>query len=141
LGSAVAASWSPAIGPAKRQLNIEPTAPKSSAKPCYPPASSPQKPARMAATVKLADGLPRFEWTDSQPDPGVYATVILRAVVERKRWRAQYDAAKTVQLAHSGQAVDSVSATGLPPAMPSPSYAPNRPTGEARESANAKGHL
>ena len=49
---------------------------------------------RMAATVTRADGKPRFVWTDTRPDPITYARVILAAVAERQRWRAQYDAAK-----------------------------------------------
>ena len=53
---------------------------------------------RMAATVQLPDGSPRFVWTDTKPDPMIYARVILAAVRERLRWRAQYEAAKTKQL-------------------------------------------
>ena len=51
----------------------------------------------MAATVQLPDGSPRFVWTDTKPDPMIYARVILAAVRERLRWRAQYEAAKTKQ--------------------------------------------
>ena len=53
---------------------------------------------RMAATVTLPDGSPRFVWTDTKPDPRIYARVILAAVQERLRWRAQYEAAKRLQL-------------------------------------------
>jgi hypothetical protein len=60
---------------------------------------------RMAASVMAPDGLPRYVWADSRPDPASYAQVILAAVMERQEWRAQYEAAK---------AVDGVSATGPP---------------------------
>ena len=48
----------------------------------------------MAADVLSPDGLPRFVWTDDQPDPTTYTLTLLRAVAERQRWRAQYDQAK-----------------------------------------------
>ena len=65
---------------------------------------------RMAASVTLPDGSPRFVWTDTRPDPITYARVILRSIAERQRWRAQYEAAKT-----AAAAVDSCSATDRPP--------------------------
>ena len=46
---------------------------------------------RMAADVLSPDGLPRFVWTDDQPDPTTYTLMLLRAVAERQRWRAQYE--------------------------------------------------
>ena len=49
---------------------------------------------RMAATVMASDGKPRFVWTDTRPDPITYARVIMHAVAERLRWKAQYAAAK-----------------------------------------------
>ena len=49
---------------------------------------------RLAASVTLPDGRPRFVWTDTRPDPVTYARVILQSIVERSRWRAQYDTAK-----------------------------------------------
>ncbi|HET9647919.1 MAG TPA: replication initiator [Microlunatus sp.] len=49
---------------------------------------------RMAATVQLPDGSPRFVWTDTKPDPRIYARVILASVLERQRWRNQYEQAK-----------------------------------------------
>jgi hypothetical protein len=52
---------------------------------------------RLAATVTASDGLPRFVWTDETPDPASYTQVILRTVSERRRWRAQYEAAKAVE--------------------------------------------
>ena len=65
----------------------------------------------MAADVLSADGLPRFVWTDDQPDPTTYTLTLLRAVAERQRWRAEYDRAKTA----AAGAVDNRSATGEPP--------------------------
>ena len=62
---------------------------------------------RMAADVKAADGLPRFIWTDARPDPITYTQVVLASILERQRWRTQYEAAKT--------AVDNHSATDQPP--------------------------
>ena len=51
----------------------------------------------MAATVTVADGSPRYVWTNSRPDPNTYARVILASIAERQRWQAQYEAAKTVR--------------------------------------------
>ena len=67
---------------------------------------------RMAADVVSADGLPRYVWADTQPDPVVYKRVLLAAIAERHRWRAQYEAAKTWA---AGSAVDGRSATQQPP--------------------------
>jgi len=55
---------------------------------------------RMAADVKASDGLPRYVWTDSRPEPAAYTQVLLRSISERQRWRTQYQTA-----------VDTVSAT------------------------------
>ena len=49
---------------------------------------------RMAATVLAKDGKPRFVWTDTRPDATTYIRVVLAAVAEQQRWRAQYQAAK-----------------------------------------------
>jgi len=58
---------------------------------------------RMAADVLASDGLPRFVWTDSRPEPAAYPQVLLRSITERQRWRERYRAA-----------VETVSATGPP---------------------------
>jgi hypothetical protein len=50
---------------------------------------------RMAATVTLPDGSPRFAWTDVRPDHDTYVRIVLDSIGERQRWRAQYEAAKT----------------------------------------------
>jgi hypothetical protein len=66
---------------------------------------------RMAATVTLPDGTPRFVWTDTSLDTHSYVRVILNSIAERLRWRMQYEAAK----AAAAGAVDSCSATDMPP--------------------------
>ncbi|MBA8793663.1 hypothetical protein FHX74_001268 [Friedmanniella endophytica] len=52
---------------------------------------------RLAASVTLPDGRPRFVWTDLRTDPVLYARVILESVWERSRWRAEYEQAKTAR--------------------------------------------
>ena len=44
--------------------------------------------------VLAKDGKPRFVWTDTRPDATTYITLILAAIAEQQRWRAQYQAAK-----------------------------------------------
>ena len=51
---------------------------------------------RMAATVTLADGSPRFAWTDVRPDHDTYVRIVLDSIAERQRWRTQYEHAKTL---------------------------------------------
>ena len=63
---------------------------------------------RMAADVRASDGLLRYVWTESRPDPAVYSQVILASIAERQRWRDQYR-----------QAVDTVSATDGPSTLDS----------------------
>jgi hypothetical protein len=77
---------------------------------------------RMAIDVLSPDGLPRYVWTDERPDPTTYTLMLLRAVAERQRWRAQYDQAKTRTAVET---VDSLSAIGPPSGggPPSPSVA------------------
>lgn len=50
---------------------------------------------RLAADVKTADGRPRYDWQPVEQNPGVYCRTILRGVSERRRWRAEYEHAKT----------------------------------------------
>jgi hypothetical protein len=64
---------------------------------------------RMAASVTLPDGSPRFVWTDTRPDPRTYARCILHSIAERLRWRQQYEQAKA-----AARPVDNCSATGPP---------------------------
>lgn len=51
---------------------------------------------RLAAETRTADGEARFEWTKLDHRPGAYVGVILRMVAERRRWRADYEKAKTL---------------------------------------------
>ena len=69
---------------------------------------------RMAATVTLPDGSPRFVWTDVRPDHDTYVKVILDSIIERQRSRTQYDAAKTAAAGLAGP-VDSASTVAQPP--------------------------
>src|SRR5829696_4296977 len=77
---------------------------------------------RMAAGVLSPDGLPRFIWTDEQPDTTTYTLTLLRAVAERQKWRAQYAAAK-----EAAGAVDNRSATGADPPDPGPIHSSASP--------------
>ena len=61
---------------------------------------------RLAASVTLPDGRPRFVWTDTRPDPASYARVVLESVAERARWRAQYEAARQGGDARSATSAD-----------------------------------
>ena len=67
---------------------------------------------RLAATVTLPDGSPRFVWTDTRPDARTYARVLLASIAERQKWRQQYEAAKA-----AAPPVDNPPAT-TPPADP-----------------------
>ena len=69
---------------------------------------------RMVAAVALPDGSPRFIWTDTRPDHETYIKVVLHPSAERQRWRAKYEAAKTVLTAAAGR-VDVVSTVAKPP--------------------------
>jgi hypothetical protein len=41
--------------------------------------------------VKAPTGSPGYVWTDEPPGPTTFTLMLLRAVAERQRWRAQYD--------------------------------------------------
>jgi hypothetical protein len=69
---------------------------------------------RMAASVTLPDGSPRFVWTDVRPDHDTYVKIILDSISERQRWRSQYEHAKTTAVAVDGAAVE-VSTVAQPP--------------------------
>jgi Replication initiator protein, pSAM2 len=68
---------------------------------------------RLAASVTMPDGSPRFVWTDTRPDHDTYIKVILHSVAERQRWSA-HDAAKAT-VAAAAKPVDSVSTIAQPP--------------------------
>lgn len=52
---------------------------------------------RMAAEVLAGDGRPRFVWEDSPVDLQDYARVLTSYVLEQRRWRAEYEAAKALR--------------------------------------------
>ena len=71
---------------------------------------------RLAASVTLPDGRPRFVWSDSKVDHAGYVWTILQSVAERARWREQYEAAKQQkQSVDNVSAVDSGASDGSPP--------------------------
>lgn len=72
---------------------------------------------RMAAETLHDDGKPRFVWEDVPVTEHDYARVVMGTVVEARRWRAQYDHAKTL-IVGTDPPVDNPSATQppMPPA-------------------------
>jgi hypothetical protein len=69
---------------------------------------------RMAASVTLPDGSPRFVWTDVRPDHDTYVKIILDSVRERHRWCRRNKNAKTTAAATDGVAVG-LSTVAQPP--------------------------
>ena len=49
---------------------------------------------RLAADVMAGDGRPRFIWEEFPVSEADYVDTVLASVVQARRWRAQYDAAK-----------------------------------------------
>jgi hypothetical protein len=58
----------------------------------------------------LQDGQPRFVWDDLPVHGAEYTEVLLASVMERRRWRAEYDGAKQAALDRGEPAVDNRSA-------------------------------
>ncbi len=56
---------------------------------------------RMAADVLAEDGLPRFVWEDVPVQERDYVTVVMASVLEAKRWRQEYHAAKELAAARA----------------------------------------
>ena len=56
---------------------------------------------RMTAGVRTSDGHARFVWEPIERDSVSYAQVIMLAVAERRRWRAQYEVAREIQQSRS----------------------------------------
>lgn len=56
---------------------------------------------RMSADVHSSDGQPRFVWEPIERNHSTYAQVVMLAVAERRRWRAEYDTARAIQQARS----------------------------------------
>ncbi|GAA4117824.1 hypothetical protein GCM10022415_16080 [Knoellia locipacati] len=55
---------------------------------------------RMAAQVVDEDGNARFEWAAVIPGAGTKAAMLVATILERRRWRAQYELAKAMANAH-----------------------------------------
>jgi hypothetical protein len=70
---------------------------------------------RLAASVTLPDGRPRFVWSDSKVDHAGYVWTILQSVNERARWREQYEAAKQREAVETISAIDHETTDRPPP--------------------------
>ena len=66
---------------------------------------------RLSVDVLHEDGQPRFVWDDLPVTGADYTEVLVASVMERRRWRAQYDTAKQAALERDGPPVDNRSAT------------------------------
>lgn len=61
---------------------------------------------RIAADVQADDGRPRYEWHPVEPTPHLYANAIVRTIAERRRWRIEYDHAKSLRASPCGSSAD-----------------------------------
>jgi hypothetical protein len=66
---------------------------------------------RLSVEVMLQDGQPRFVWDDLPVTGADYTEVLLASVMERRRWRAEYDTAKQAALDRDEPPVDNSPAT------------------------------
>src|SRR6185312_12097740 len=66
---------------------------------------------RLYADVLHEDGQPRFVWDDLPATGADYTEALVASVMERRRWRAEYETAKQAALERDGPPVDSRSAT------------------------------
>jgi hypothetical protein len=66
---------------------------------------------RLSVDVLHEDGQPRFVWDDLPVTGADYTEVLVASVMERRRWRAEYDTAKQAALEREGPPVDNRSAT------------------------------
>jgi hypothetical protein len=69
---------------------------------------------RLSVDVLHEDGQPRFVWDDLAVTGADYTEVLVASVMERRRWRAEYDHAKQAALERDGPPVDNRSATAAP---------------------------
>jgi hypothetical protein len=84
---------------------------------------------RLAVTVLRPDGRPRFDWNVWNPlqaTTPVYRQVLTRAIAERIRWKADYEAAKS--------RASPANAPPRPPDNQPPSFGAVAVTGERSES-------
>jgi hypothetical protein len=68
---------------------------------------------RLSTEVLDHDGKPRFSWDEFPVSPSAWASTVVAAVMERQRWREQYERAKQ---AARGQAVSVDSDSAVAPA-------------------------
>jgi len=66
---------------------------------------------RLSVEVLHEDGQPRFVWEDLPVTGADYTQVLVNSVMERRRWRAQYETAKQAARDRDGPPVDNRSAT------------------------------
>jgi hypothetical protein len=66
---------------------------------------------RLSVDVLHEDGQPRFIWDDLPVTGADYTEVLVASVMERRRWRTQYETAKQAALERDGPPVDNRSAT------------------------------
>ena len=66
---------------------------------------------RLSVNVLHDDGQPRFVWDDLPATGADYTEVLVASVMERRRWRTQYDTAKQAAQQRDGPPVDNRSAT------------------------------
>jgi hypothetical protein len=66
---------------------------------------------RLSVDVLHEDGQPRFVWDDLPVTGADYTEVLVASVMERRRWRVQYETAKQAALERDGPPVDNRSAT------------------------------
>lgn len=95
--SAAGASWSPANGHPRPSPGTAPTERTSFGPHSSRPASLLRTPTACPADVHTSDGRPRFVWEPIERDHSTYAQVVMLAVAERRRWRAEYDTARAIQ--------------------------------------------
>lgn len=69
---------------------------------------------RMAASVADVDGQPRYEWATIVHGSAVTAEVIMQGILERRKWRKQYEEAQAI-IQGVGPPVDSRSAMSEDP--------------------------
>jgi hypothetical protein len=66
---------------------------------------------RLSVDVLHEDGRPRFVWDDLPVTGADYTEVLVASVMERRRWRVQYETVEQAALERAGPPVDNRSAT------------------------------
>jgi hypothetical protein len=73
---------------------------------------------RLSVDVLHEDGQPRFVWDDLPVTGADYTEVLVASVMERRRWRTQYETAKQAALERERPPVDNRSATSTDDTAP-----------------------